>query len=128
MALWISVPDTCNHPDKRLSHHTGRCSAYVMKELLNQLWHHTDRIATRAWCYQWYRLAIDSGIQPLIRFAKSLSVHIEGLLSHTRYRLTTGVLEGMNNKIKVIKRVTYGFRDDQYFFLRIRHVFSGNRR
>jgi transposase len=38
------------------------------------------------------------------------------------------VLEGMNNKIKVIKRVAYGFRDDEYFFLRIRHAFPGNQR
>jgi transposase len=60
--------------------------------------------------------------------AKNLAVHIEGLLSYTRYRLTTGVLEGMNNKIRVIKRVAYGFRDDEYFFLRIRHAFPGNRR
>ena len=73
-------------------------------------------------------MAIDRGIQPLIRFAKNLAVHIEGLLSYTRYQLTAGVLEGMNNKIKVIKRVAYGFRDDEYFFLRIRHAFPGDRR
>lgn len=101
---------------------------YVMKDQLNQLWTHTDRIAARAWWYQWYRMAIDSGIKPLVRFARNLSVHVEGLIGYTRYRLTTGILEGMNNKIKVIKRVAYGFRDDEYFFLRIRHAFPGNRR
>jgi transposase len=73
---------------------------------------------------QWYRMAIDSRIKPLIR----LSVHVEGLIAYIRYRLTTGILEGMNNRIKVIKRVAYGFRDDEYFFLRIRHAFPGIRR
>jgi hypothetical protein len=37
----------------------------------------------------------------------------------------TSVLEGINNKIKVIKRMAYGFRDDAYFFLKIRQVFPG---
>ena len=35
-------------------------------------------------------------------------------------------LEGINNKIKVIKRMAYGFRDDEYFFLKIRAAFPGN--
>lgn len=64
--------------------------------ILNQLWTHTDRIAARAWWYQryqWYRMAIDSGVKPLIRFAKNLSVHVEGLIAYTRYRLTTGILD-----------------------------------
>jgi transposase len=73
-------------------------------------------------------MALESGIKPLIRFARNLSVHIEGLVAYARYHLTTGILEGMNNRIKVIKRVAYGFRDDEYFFLRIRHAFPGNRR
>ena len=116
------------HLDDLLSANKELAQVYIMKEHLNHLWHHTDQIAARAWWYQWYRLAIDSDIKPLIRFARNLAVHVEGLLSYTRYRLTTGVLEGMNNKIKVIKRVAYGFRDDEYFFLRIRHAFPGNRR
>lgn len=70
----------------------------------------------------------DYSVNPLIRTARNLLVHIEGLVAYTRYRLTTGILEGMNNKIKVIKRVASGFRDDEYFFLCIRHAFPGNRR
>jgi len=45
--------------------------------------------------------------------------------SHCRYPLNTSVLEGINNKIKVIKRMAYGFRDDAYFFLKIRSAFPG---
>lgn len=37
----------------------------------------------------------------------------------------TGLLEGINNRIKVIKRIDYGFRDDAYFFLKIRAAFPG---
>jgi hypothetical protein len=39
--------------------------------------------------------------------------------------LTTNLIEGINNKIKVIKRMAYGFRDDAYFFLKIRAAFPG---
>ena len=48
-----------------------------------------------------------------------------GLLAHCRSPLHASVLEDINNKIKVIKRMAYGFRDDQYFFLKIRAAFPG---
>ncbi|MCC7477411.1 transposase, partial [bacterium] len=35
------------------------------------------------------------------------------------------VLEGINNRIKVIKRIAYGYRDDEYFFLKIKAAFPG---
>lgn len=46
-------------------------------------------------------------------------------LLHCRYPLHTGLLEGINNKIKVLKRMAYGFRDDAYFFLKSRAAFPG---
>ncbi|NMC48467.1 MAG: transposase [Desulfovibrio sp.] len=46
-------------------------------------------------------------------------------MAHCRHRLHTSLLEGINNKIKVIKRMAYGFRDDAYFFLKIRAAFPG---
>ena len=62
----------------------------------------------------------------LKRFARRMKVHIEGILSHCHWPLHTSLIEGVNNKIKVIKRMAYGFRDDEYFFLRIRAAFPGN--
>ena len=44
---------------------------------------------------------------------------------HCRYPLHTELLEGINNKIKVLKRMAHGFRDDAYFFLNIRAAFPG---
>jgi len=49
----------------------------------------------------------------------------DGVLAHCKCPLNTSILEGINNKIKVIKRMAYGFRDDEYFFLRIREAFPG---
>ena len=41
---------------------------------------------------------------------------MRGILASANYPMHTGVLEGVNNKIKVIKRMAYGFRDSEYFF------------
>jgi transposase len=44
----------------------------------------------------------------------------------TRTRpLGTNLVEGINNRIKVIKRIAYGYGDDAYFFLKIRAAFPG---
>ena len=39
--------------------------------------------------------------------------------------MRTGLLEGSNNRIKVIKRIAHGIRDDAYFFLKVRAAFPG---
>lgn len=100
---------------------------YVLKDDLKRLWHFRyPKAALRFW-HDWYDRAMTSGIPALIRFAESLIPYIPGILSHCRYPLNTGLVEGINNKIKVIKRMAYGFRDDAYFFLKIRAAFPGIR-
>lgn len=68
-------------------------------------------------------MALGNGIEALVHFARKLEPYREGIVSSARYRLNTSVLEGMNNRIKVIKRMAYGYRDTAYFFLKIRAVF-----
>ena len=51
-----------------------------------------------------------------------------GILAHAEFPLHTSLIEGINNKIKAIKRMAYGFRDDEYFFLKIRAAYPGNAR
>lgn len=69
-----------------------------------------------------------SRIEPLKAFARNLKGYLPGILSHCQWPLGTNLVEGINNKIKVIKRMAYGFRDDDYFFLKIRAAFPGDRR
>ena len=100
-------------------------AVHVLKEDLNQLWSYTyEGVAMRFW-EGWYRRAIYSRIEPLKAFARKLRDRLPGILAHCRHPLNTSVIEGINNKIKVIKRMAYGFRDDEYFFLRIREAFPG---
>ncbi len=44
-------------------------------------------------------------------FAKTLRRHAIGILAYYDCQITTGPLEGINNKIKTMKRQAYGFRD-----------------
>lgn len=99
---------------------------YVLKDALKRLWRYRYRAAAqRAW-NEWYGWAIRSRIPALVAFARRLKAKLLGILAHCQYPLHTGVLEGINNKIKVLKRMAYGFRDDVYFFLKIRAAFPGN--
>jgi transposase len=99
--------------------------AYVLKDDLKQLWQFRYRGPAMRFWLEWRRRALASGLRPLLAFTRILERHIDGILSHCQYPLNNGVLEGINNKIKVIKRTAYGYRDDEYFFLKIRAAFPG---
>jgi len=73
-------------------------------------------------------MAIDSGIEPAIRFAKLLKPYLRGILASAKYPMHTSELEGVNNRITVIKRMAYGYRDTEYFFLKIKDAFPGKAR
>ncbi len=100
-------------------------TVYILKDDLKHLWDYSYPGAAERFWKQWYNRAIRSRIEPLKAFAKKMKGYIEGVLSHCMYPLHTSLLEGINNKIKVIKRMAYGYRDDDYFFLKIRQAFPG---
>lgn len=52
-------------------------------------------------------------------FAKMLHNHFDGIIAHAKYWITSGKIEGINNKIKTIRRMGYGYPDDDYFFLKV---------
>lgn len=101
------------------------CRAYILKDDLKQLWDFSHQPEAEAFWDHWYRRARSSGVDALKAFARKLKPYLPGLLAHCRWPLNTSFLEGMNNRIKVIKRMAYGYRDDAYFFLRIRAAFPG---
>lgn len=98
---------------------------YVLKEDLRALWHYRSVAAAREAWHAWAARARESGIPALVRFANRLALSAEYIINHARYPLHTSLLEGINNKIKVMKRMAYGYRDDAYFFLKIRAAFPG---
>ena len=100
-------------------------TVYLLKDDLKRLWRYRHAgWARRAWL-DWKRRALDSGLEPLKVFVRRLEPYLPGILAHCRWPLGTNLVEDINNKIKVIKRMAYGYRDDAYFFLKIRAAFPG---
>jgi transposase len=93
--------------------------AYYLKEDLRQLWSQDDKHAARRVLRDWIKRARASKIGMLIKFATTLETHQEGILNYYDYRISTGPLEGTNNKIQLMKRQAYGFRDQTFFKLKI---------
>lgn len=100
-------------------------TVYLLKEDLKQLWRFKQTEEAEIFWEHWYRRAMESKIPQLMLFAQRLQAYLKGILNHCLWQLHTGILEGINNKIKVIKRMAYGFRDHDYFFLKIRAAFPG---
>jgi len=93
--------------------------AYYLKEELSELWEQDDEEQATAFLLDWLALAEASRVKMLVGLAKTLRKHAMGLLAYYDYPISTGPLEGTNNKIKTMKRQAYGFRDLEFFKLKI---------
>jgi len=127
--LLLKNPSNIQNPKDKirlqdlLSANKSLAKVYILKEDFKRLWLCRDRGIAETEYASWYRRAVRSRISPLVKFAKNLYLWKDGILAHAEYPIHTSVIEGVNNKIKVIKRMGYGFRDDEYFFLKIRSAF-----
>lgn len=93
--------------------------AYYLKEDLRQLWSQEGKREAGKFLTDWCRRAKVSGIPMLVQFASLLTEHRRGILAWYNYRISTGPLEGTNNKIKTMQRMAYGYRDMEFFKLKI---------
>jgi transposase len=67
----------------------------------------------------WVRRAEASGIKVLQRMAGTLAAHRSGPLAYYGAMVTSGPMEGTNNKIRTMRRQACGFRDREFFELKI---------
>lgn len=82
--------------------------AYLLKEELRALYAcGVDEAPTHL--LAWIAWALRSRLKPFIRVARTLRKHMDGILAAIRLGVSNGRLEGLNNKIGVIKRRAYGF-------------------
>lgn len=128
-ARWSILTNSSNLKDSKksaldtiLEEHNDLAVCYAMKEEMCRLFELSDPDMARQRWTAWFEAAKASGIEPLIRFANLKEKRLEGLISHSRHRISTGKLEGLNNKIKVAKRIGYGYRNDDYFFTLVRYI------
>ena len=93
--------------------------AYYLKEDLRQFWEQPGKKFGTLFLDGWIKRAESSGIKILQGMAKTLAAHRSGLLAYYDVMITSGPMEGTNNKIKTMKRQAYGFRDKEFFKLKI---------
>lgn len=105
--------------ERALSLNKPLATAYYLKEDLRRFWQQSSRTEALWFLMDWCARARASGIRFLQKFANTLEGHRSGLLAWYDYPISTGPLEGVNNKIKTMKRQAYGFRDQEYFRLKL---------
>ena len=91
--------------------------AYYLKEDLCQIWMQKDKKAGEGQLKYWCERAQESKLPAMVKAANSLLAKRTGILAWYDCKVTNAILEGTNNKVKVIKRKGYGYRDDEYFNL-----------
>lgn len=93
--------------------------AHSMKEQFRLFWQCGTRSEGARFLGWWIIQAMESGVVQLATTARTLLHYFEGLLSYFEHKIDNGKAEGINNKIKVLKRNAYGYRDQEYFKLRL---------
>ena len=94
-------------------------TAYYLKEELRLFWDKPTKGTAKRFLEGWLRRARASGIKILITMANTLESRMDGLLAWYDYRTSSGPMDGTNNKIKTMKRQAYGYRDMEFFELKI---------
>jgi transposase len=86
--------------------------AYLLKEDFQQFWEYQSATWAGRFLDDWCQQVMRSRIQPMKKIATTMRSHRELLLNYFRAkrRLSSGVVEGLNNKAKLTMRKSYGFR------------------
>lgn len=116
------TPKCVDKLNEIISEHEDLAICYAMKEEMCRLFDLDDVHQAEEGWKRWFDAAKASNIPALVKFAEIKEKRLEGLINHAKHGISTGKLEGMNNKIKVAKRIGYGFRNEQYFFTLIKYL------
>ena len=105
-------PEQCFRLRDLLRYNLGTVRAYLLKEAFQQLWDYNSPAWAAKFLDEWCRQTMRSRIEPMKKIARSLRQHRELILNyfHAQKLLSSGVVEGLNNKAKVTMRKSYGFR------------------
>jgi transposase len=96
-------------------------AAYLLKESFGQLWGYQTEGWARKFFDNWKESLKWQRLGPYEKFAKMIERHWDGIAAYSKpeNKVSLGFVEGFNNKIRVIQRKAYGFRDEEYLRLKI---------
>lgn len=118
-------PDQADRLDELLKLNENLSGVYVLKDQLKMIYRYPRRELAKAALDDWIAMAQRIDNRHMAQFIKTLRRFEYGILNHCDFPIGTSRLEGVNNKIKVIKRKAYGFHDPVYFGLKIKQAFPG---
>jgi transposase len=125
--LWLKAPGKLQRKQKHTLREIMAINrrlqrAYLLKEDFEALYECSDREEATVFLREWTKRCKQSGLEPFLKLARRLLRWAGGILAYFTHRITNGIAEGINNKIKVLKRRAYGFHDQHYFYLKILHI------
>jgi transposase len=94
-------------------------TADLIKELLREAYASRNESRMQELITKVLDLCVNSGNEHMAWFWRLLVRHFDGIISHAVYHISAGKIEGINNKIKTLRRQAYGYPDDEYFFLKL---------
>jgi transposase len=93
--------------------------AMLLKEQFLEIYRANSRKSAQVGLKQWIAAALASSIIPFQELAMKFFRKRHFILNYFQQRITTAISEGINNKIKRLKRMAYGYKDVSYFLLKI---------
>ena len=91
----------------------------LIKEMLSDAYKSSDALVMAEKILDIMDLCESSSNKHLLWFRRLLDTHFEGIIAHATYQISNGKIEGVNQKIKTLRRHGYGYPDDEYFFLKL---------
>jgi len=99
--------------------------AYLLKEALADVFAYRQSKRARQALDDWLKWASRSRLAPFIRIARTIRQHATGILAYFDERLTNGVVEGINARIRMIARRAFGFHSAYALIAMIRLCCGG---
>lgn len=112
-------PDKKTRLEALLAANATLHKVWLLKEDLRTFWQQESKAKAEIFLREWITGARALRIRALTRIAVTIEAARAFILTWYDHRISTGPLEGLNNKIKVLKRTAYGYRDLEFFGLRI---------
>lgn len=128
---YLLLKNECNLTDdqrdrleKVLDLNSTLSSLYILKDQIKLIYYYGDHDKVKQALDDWCTMAAKIEHPSIKAFIKRLRFFEYGIINHADYPIGTSRLEGINNKIKVIKRKAYGFHDNEYFALKVKQAFA----
>lgn len=93
--------------------------AWTLKEMFRHFWDYVSVAVARKFFNRWYFRATHCRLASIIKVAKMLKRHLDGLLAYCKHKISNAVTEGLNSKIQAIKANARGFRNFEHYRIAI---------